>query len=116
MAYQVRVPTLGESVTEGTITRWAKQDGETIATDEVLLEIETDKASMELPSEKTGVLKILRPAGTTVQVGEVVAEIDEGAAPRATPPASPARTVPKPAAPAAPPPAAPAAPAASTPP
>jgi 2-oxoglutarate dehydrogenase E2 component (dihydrolipoamide succinyltransferase) len=120
MAYQVRIPTLGESVTEGTITRWAKQDGETIATDEVLLEIETDKASMELPSEKTGVLKILRPAGTTVQVGEVVAEIDEGAAPRATPPASPARTVPKAAptaapsaptpAPAAPAPAAPAPP------
>src|SRR6185369_8598128 len=95
MAYQVRVPTLGESVSEGTITRWAKQDGESITTDEVLLEIETDKASMEIPSEKTGVLKIMRPAGSTVQVGEVVAEIDEGAAPRATPPAAPARTVPK---------------------
>jgi len=100
MAYQVRIPTLGESVSEGTITRWAKQDGETITADEVLLELETDKASMEIPSEKTGVLKIMRPAGATVQVGEIVAEIDEGAAPRAMPPAAPARTVPKSPAPA----------------
>ena len=52
MAFQVRIPTLGESVTEGTITRWAKQDGETVTVDEVLLELETDKASMEIPSER----------------------------------------------------------------
>jgi 2-oxoglutarate dehydrogenase E2 component (dihydrolipoamide succinyltransferase) len=94
MAFQVRIPTLGESVTEGTITRWAKHDGETVNVDDVLLELETDKASMEIPSERAGVLKTLKPAGATVQVGEVVAEIDDTGAPRgAAPPASPARTV-----------------------
>ena len=92
MAFQVRIPSLGESVTEGTIVRWAKADGEAVATDEVLLELETDKASMEIPSEHGGVLKILVPAGTTVSVGTVVAEIDEAAAPRAATKAAPAHT------------------------
>src|SRR5689334_2979138 len=83
MAFQVRIPSLGESVTEGTIVRWAKQDGEAVAVDDVLLELETDKASMEIPSEQAGVLKIVKPAGSTVQVGEVVAEIDGAGGPRA---------------------------------
>src|SRR5215470_5390722 len=96
MAFQVRIPSLGESVTEGTIVRWAKQDGETIAVDDVLLELETDKASMEIPSEQAGVLKIVKAAGSTVQVGEVVAEIDAGGAPRAAaaPSAAPASAAP----------------------
>jgi 2-oxoglutarate dehydrogenase E2 component (dihydrolipoamide succinyltransferase) len=88
MAFQVRIPSLGESVTEGTIVRWAKEDGEAVRVDDVLLELETDKASMEIPSEQAGVLRIKKPAGTTVQVGEVVAEIDDGAAARAAAPAS----------------------------
>jgi 2-oxoglutarate dehydrogenase E2 component (dihydrolipoamide succinyltransferase) len=96
MAFQVRIPTLGESVTEGTIVRWAKQDGEAVGADDVLLELETDKASMELPSEQAGVLKILKPAGSTVQVGEVVAEIDAAGSPRAA--AAPATPAPAPAA------------------
>jgi 2-oxoglutarate dehydrogenase E2 component (dihydrolipoamide succinyltransferase) len=92
MAFQVRIPALGESVTEGTIVRWAKQDGDTVAVDDVLLELETDKASMEIPSEHAGTLKILKPAGSTVQVGEVIAEIDGGAAPRAASPRARAAT------------------------
>src|SRR6185436_12666117 len=92
MAFQVRIPNLGESVTEGTIVRWAKQDGDTVKPDDVLLELETDKANMEIPSDQSGVLKIVKPAGTTVQVGEVVAEIDSAGAPRAAAPAQ-ARTV-----------------------
>ena len=88
MAFQLRIPSLGESVTEGTIVRWAKQDGDAIRVDDVLLELETDKASMEIPSEYAGVLKIVKPVGTTVQVGEVVAEIDDQATPRTTAPAA----------------------------
>jgi 2-oxoglutarate dehydrogenase E2 component (dihydrolipoamide succinyltransferase) len=105
MAFQVRIPSLGESVTEGTIVRWAKQDGEVVRVDDVLLELETDKASMEIPSEQSGRLRIVKPAGTTVQVGEVVAEIDEAAqadapAPRpaTAPPAAAATPTPPPAA------------------
>jgi 2-oxoglutarate dehydrogenase E2 component (dihydrolipoamide succinyltransferase) len=90
MAVQVRIPSLGESVSEGTITRWAKQDGEAVRVDDVLLELETDKASMEIPSEHAGVLHIRKPAGATVQVGEVVAEIDDAASPRAAAPPAPA--------------------------
>src|SRR5947209_5620540 len=52
MTFEVRIPTLGESVTEGVIVRWAKQDGEAVKPDDVLLELETDKASMELPAAR----------------------------------------------------------------
>jgi 2-oxoglutarate dehydrogenase E2 component (dihydrolipoamide succinyltransferase) len=92
MAFQVRIPSLGESVTEGTIVRWAKADGEAVAVDDVLLELETDKASMEIPSEHAGVLHIGKPAGATVQVGEVVAEIDGAGVPRAEPKPAPTAT------------------------
>src|SRR5262245_34407072 len=94
MAFQVRIPSLGESVTEGTIVRWAKEDGEAVRVDDVLLELETDKASMEIPSEQAGVLRIKKPAGTTVQVGEVVAEIEDGAAARGAAPAAGAAAAP----------------------
>ncbi len=95
MAFQVRIPSLGESVTEGTIVRWAKQNGEAIAIDDVLLELETDKANMEIPSDHAGVVKILKPAGSTVQVGELVAEIEDGAA-KAPSPTAPAPALPAP--------------------
>jgi len=77
MAFDVRIPSLGESVSEGVIARWAREDGETVAADDVLLELETDKASMEIPAERGGVLHIVRAAGETVAVGDVVATIDE---------------------------------------
>jgi 2-oxoglutarate dehydrogenase E2 component (dihydrolipoamide succinyltransferase) len=79
MAVEVRIPTLGESVTEGVIVRWAKRDGEAVAKDEVLLELETDKASMEIPAEAAGTLHILKKEGETVSVGDIVARIEEGA-------------------------------------
>jgi 2-oxoglutarate dehydrogenase E2 component (dihydrolipoamide succinyltransferase) len=78
MSFQVRIPPLGESVTEGVIARWVKQEGEQVAQDDVLLELETDKASMELPAERAGVLHILKQEGETVAVGDVVAEIVAG--------------------------------------
>ncbi|HZP43532.1 MAG TPA: 2-oxoglutarate dehydrogenase complex dihydrolipoyllysine-residue succinyltransferase [Candidatus Binatia bacterium] len=99
MAFEVRIPTLGESVTEGTITRWRKAEGEAVAPDEVLLELETDKANMEIPAERGGVLHIVKPEGATVQVGEVVATLDEAAARPAAPRPAPARPEPAAAAP-----------------
>src|SRR5437870_2977445 len=107
MTFEVRIPTLGESVTEGVIVRWAKQDGEAVKPDDVLLELETDKASMELPAERAGVLRIVKPAGEKVVVGELVARIEEDGGARAAPPAAPKppAAVPEPAA--KPPPAAP---------
>jgi 2-oxoglutarate dehydrogenase E2 component (dihydrolipoamide succinyltransferase) len=80
MAFEVRIPTLGESVTEGVIVRWARQDGEAVSADDVLLELETDKASVEIPAERGGLLHIVRKEGDTVSVGDVVATIDENGA------------------------------------
>jgi len=105
MPFEVRIPTLGESVTEGVIVRWAKQDGEAVKPDDILLELETDKASMELPAERAGVLRIVKAAGEKVAVGELVARIEEDGGVRAAavaaapPPAAPEAPKPAPAAP-----------------
>ena len=93
MAFEVRIPPLGESITEGVITRWAKQDGDAVRQDDVLLELETDKAGMEIAAERPGVLRILRGEGETVAVGDVVGRIEEGVG-RAAPAAAPAVTSP----------------------
>jgi len=84
------MPQLGETVTEGTITRWMKQVGDTIAEDEVLFEVSTDKVDSEVPSPVAGVLtEILVPEGDTVDVGTRLAVIsDSGAAPAETAPAA----------------------------
>src|SRR5690242_11606511 len=71
------MPQLGETVVEGTITRWLKQEGETIERDEPLFEISTDKVDTEVPSPLAGtVVKISVPEGETVSVGTEVAQID----------------------------------------
>ena len=96
MPIEVRVPTLGESVTEAVIARWLKADGDTVEVDEILLELETEKASVEIPAEKAGVLKILKAEGATVQVGEVIGEIAEGAGkPKERKTAAPKATAPE---------------------
>ena len=77
MAVEVKIPALGESVSEGVIARWLKQSGDVVRTDEPLLELETDKAAMEIPATGAGRLEILVPEGSTVQVGAVVARIDD---------------------------------------
>jgi len=76
MAVEVRIPTLGESVSEGVITRWLKGEGDSVSADDLLLELETDKANVEIPAERGGVLHILRKEGETVHVGDVVARIE----------------------------------------
>ncbi|OBX20519.1 dihydrolipoamide succinyltransferase [Erythrobacter sp. QSSC1-22B] len=84
MATEIQVPTLGESVTEGTIGEWLKQPGDAVAVDEAIVSLETDKVAVEVPSPVAGVIKELKAAeGDTVEVGAVLAIVEEGAAPAA---------------------------------
>ncbi len=77
---EMKVPSVGESVTEVTIASWNKKDGESVALDEVLCELESDKATFELPAEAAGVLRIVAQAGETLPIGAVIARIETGAA------------------------------------
>jgi 2-oxoglutarate dehydrogenase E2 component (dihydrolipoamide succinyltransferase) len=79
MSFEVKIPQVGESITEVTIGQWLKADGDYIEMDEVLCEMESEKATLEVRSEKSGVLKILQQEGETVSVGQTVAEIDTSA-------------------------------------
>jgi 2-oxoglutarate dehydrogenase E2 component (dihydrolipoamide succinyltransferase) len=95
---EIRVPTLGESVTEATIGRWFKKAGDAVAVDEPLVELETDKVTIEVPAPSAGTLgEIVAKDGQTVAVGALLGEINESAA-GARPVATPARTAPPPAA------------------
>ena len=100
---EVVLPALGESVTEGTVTRWLKKVGDTVAVDEPLVEVSTDKVDTEIPSPVAGVVQqILVQEDETIEVGAVLAIVGEGAASEAAPaPAAPAAEAP--AAPATPP-------------
>ena len=122
MSFSVTMPALGESVTEGTVTRWLKKEGDQIAVDEPLLEVSTDKVDTEIPSPVAGVLqKIIVQVDSTVAVGTQLAVIQESGAaakaatPTATAPVTPPPPPPPPAPPvvvqAPPPPPAPVAPA-----
>jgi 2-oxoglutarate dehydrogenase E2 component (dihydrolipoamide succinyltransferase) len=100
---EIRVPTLGESVTEATIGRWFKKAGDSVAVDEPLVELETDKVTIEVPAPSAGTLgEISAKDGETVAVGALLGQINDGAAGAAKPAAAPAKAA---AAPAAPPPA-----------
>jgi len=123
-ALDVKVPSVGESVTEALLAQWFKNDGDLIRKDEALFVLETDKVTLEVTAEAAGVLHIRVPAGATVKIGEVVAVIDTAAAgaaapaplphrapeprppvveaPSAVPPSPPASAPPPPAVPAAP--------------
>ena len=79
MAVDVRIPPLGESITEATLVRWLKTDGAHVQADEVVLELETEKAAMEVQAETAGRLSIVVPAGSRVQPGAVVGRITEQA-------------------------------------
>ncbi|WP_028668352.1 2-oxoglutarate dehydrogenase complex dihydrolipoyllysine-residue succinyltransferase [Runella zeae] len=76
---EMKVPTVGESVTEVTIANWNKKDGEAVQLDEVLCELESDKATFELPAEAAGVLRIVAEAGSTLAIGAVICRIEVGA-------------------------------------
>src|SRR3954468_19234388 len=108
MATDIRVPALGESVTEATIGQWFKKVGDTVAADEPVVELETDKVTIEVPAPSAGVLEaISAQPGDTVNVGSLIGAIGEGAAaapkpaeapkPAAAPAAAPVAAAPAPA-------------------
>ena len=105
MATEIRVPTLGESVTEATIGKWLKAEGDAVAVDEPLVELETDKVSVEVPAPAAGKLSAISvKEGETVEVGALLGTLEEGAAgneapaaaaePAQSAPAEPAREAP----------------------
>ncbi|HEX8351267.1 MAG TPA: biotin/lipoyl-containing protein, partial [Hymenobacter sp.] len=98
MGLEIKIPAVGESITEVTIAKWLKKDGETVKRDEVIAELESDKATFELPAEADGTLQIRVAEGETIGIGTVIAEI--GAADAAA--ATPAPAAPQPAAASAP--------------
>ena len=83
MAIEMKIPSVGESITEVTIATWLKADGDYVEQDEILVELETDKATQEFPAEASGILKIIVEEGETVDIGTVIASIDADAAPKA---------------------------------
>ena len=114
MAIEITVPTLGESVADATVARWIKTTGDAVAADEPVVELETDKVTLEVPAPAAGTLgEILAAEGATVEVGASLAMLNEGAAPAAPAPEAPAKSAPAKSAPATPAPS-PAAPAAAS--
>jgi 2-oxoglutarate dehydrogenase E2 component (dihydrolipoamide succinyltransferase) len=105
MATEIRVPALGESITEATVGKWFKQAGDAIAADEPLVELETDKVTLEVPAPAAGVLsEVLVKAGDTVSVGALLGAINQGDGKAAAPSAKAPEQVPEPkSVPAAPP-------------
>ncbi len=121
---EIKIPEIGESILEALVANWLKKDGDAVAKDEIICELETDKVNVELAAEATGTLHIVVPAGQTMPIGTVIATLKEGSvtqapapAEKAVPKEAPAKDQPatskpatsKPAASAAPPPANPAA-------
>ena len=81
MSLEIKVPTVGESITEVTLAQWLKEDGDYVEMDENIAELESDKATFELPAEKAGILRIIAQEGDTLEIGAVVCTIEEGGAP-----------------------------------
>ena len=79
MSFEIKIPEIGESINEVTISRWLKNDGDYVEVDELICEIESDKATLEMPSEKAGILKIIAKEDETIAVGATIAEIETSA-------------------------------------
>ena len=90
MSLEIKVPPVGESITEVVLSRWVKNDGDAVEMDEVIAELESDKATFELTAEQAGTLKIVAAEGDTLAIGAVVCSIEDGgaAAPKAAAPAA----------------------------
>jgi 2-oxoglutarate dehydrogenase E2 component (dihydrolipoamide succinyltransferase) len=116
MSTEIKVPVLGESVVEATVSQWMKAKGDAVQADEPIVELETDKVTLEVPSPVAGVLEdIVAAEGSTVGVDALLAVVAEGKAAAAQPASAPAKDTSTPAAPAAPATPAPATPAPATP-
>ncbi|HSM96103.1 MAG TPA: 2-oxoglutarate dehydrogenase complex dihydrolipoyllysine-residue succinyltransferase [Rhizomicrobium sp.] len=103
MSIEIKVPAMGESVTEATVARWFKKEGEAVKRDEPILELETDKVTVEVPAPADGAIESISvQAGSTVQVGTILGQIAEGKSGTVstTPASSPQAAASKPAAPA----------------
>ena len=89
MSIEIKVPPVGESITEVVLSRWVKNDGDAVEMDEVIAELESDKATFELTAEQAGTLKTVAAEGDTLAIGAVVCKIEDGgAAPKAAPAAA----------------------------
>ena len=86
MSLEIKVPPVGESITEVTLSRWIKKDGDAVAMDEVIAELESDKATFELTAEKAGTLKTIAKEGDVLAIGAAVASIEDGGAAQASAP------------------------------
>lgn len=73
----MKVPTVGESITEVTIAQWFKKDGDSVEMDEIICELESDKATFEVPAEAAGTIKLVAQEGDTIEIGAIICEIDE---------------------------------------
>src|SRR5262249_11156861 len=87
MPIDIKVPSVGESVSEGTLVRWLKRDGDTVQVDDPIFELETEKATSDIPAPATGRLSIVVPEGSTVPIGATVGQITEPSLVEFVPPA-----------------------------
>ena len=85
MKHNVKAPSVGESITEVSLLKWVKKNGEAVKVGDLILEVESDKATVEIVAESSGRLSILKPEGSRVPVGDVIAEIDDAAQGSITP-------------------------------
>src|SRR5882724_13593477 len=95
MAIEIKVPTVGESISEVTLVKWLKKDGDYANRDDVIAELESEKATFELNAEQAGVIKIIAAEGDTLKIGDVVCSIDTDAPkPEGTTAAAPEKAAP----------------------
>src|SRR3954451_4134916 len=78
MSLEMKVPAVGESITEVTLAQWLKSDGDYVEMDEIVAELESDKATFELPAEKAGILRHIAAEGDTLEIGAVLCKIEDG--------------------------------------
>src|ERR1700738_1374886 len=76
----IKVPTVGESISEVTLLKWTKKDGDYVERDEVIAELESEKATFEVNAEQAGVVKTVAKEGDTLKIGDLIAQIDENSA------------------------------------
>ena len=80
MAIEIKVPSVGESITEVTLVKWLKKDGEWVERDEVVAELESEKATFEINAEQAGILKTVALEGDSLKIGDIACSIDNNAA------------------------------------